>query len=89
MRGETHCVSAKEPHCGSGEAATIKADLRLVYGVDEYATAEVCKALPTAVNVSTDRTKLLIEGKFILNRMVGTGVTSVFLLYVAGNSQIR
>ncbi|KAI8137207.1 hypothetical protein BJV82DRAFT_718396 [Fennellomyces sp. T-0311] len=81
--GETHCAAAKAPVCSEREQAIMKADLRVVHNNAEYTTGEFCKAVPSEAKVSTDRTKLLVEGKFMLNKLINVGITSVYLLQIS------
>ncbi|KAG0191055.1 hypothetical protein DFQ28_001050 [Apophysomyces sp. BC1034] len=76
--GETHCTSVET------EKKVMKADLRLVNNKRDYATAEVCKDKPRPFKVCADRTKLLLEGKLLLNRLFPHHIDTVFLLHVSG-----
>lgn len=76
-RGETHCTSEED--------IVMKADLRLVDGANrDYATAEVCKNMARPFKVCTDQTKLLLEGKQLLNRLYPHSVSHALLLHISG-----
>ncbi|KAI9314447.1 hypothetical protein BX666DRAFT_2029325 [Dichotomocladium elegans] len=49
----------------------------------EYSTSEFCRSFPPQVKASSDRTKLFMEGKHILNALTGSGTHAVFLLHIA------
>ncbi|KAI8143125.1 hypothetical protein BJV82DRAFT_578856 [Fennellomyces sp. T-0311] len=81
LEGETQYIAAQ----ATNNTTVIKTDLRIIdNNVCEYSTGEFALSLPEAVKISTDRNKLLIEGKFMLNRIVGDGLKAVLPFHVAG-----
>ncbi|KAI8143126.1 hypothetical protein BJV82DRAFT_611465 [Fennellomyces sp. T-0311] len=63
----------------------IKSDFSILdQSGQKFSAGAFVHSLPTEMNASADRIKLLIEGKGMLNGMVKNGVKTVFLLLVVG-----